>query len=74
MSEGLTEEQKEFIRTNHVEMPDLIELTRAVFMDDTIDGRSKKGRAVREFLVIEIYKLLILAVLSNQLFKLRKFI
>ena len=51
MSLKLTNDQKQFINANHKGMPDLIELTRAVFMDDTIDGRSKEGRAVRAFLV-----------------------
>ena len=50
---NLTEEQKQFIRDNNVEMPDLIELTRALFEDETIDGRSKEGRAVRKFCVEE---------------------
>jgi len=50
---NLTTEQKDFIRENHSTMPDLIELTRAVFTDDTIDGRSKEGRAVRSFCVAE---------------------
>ena len=49
----LTEEQEKFIRENHQRLPDLIQLTRAVFMDDKIDGRSKQGRAVRSFLVKE---------------------
>tara|TARA_R110000824_G_scaffold126876_2_gene286602 strand:- start:1529 stop:2575 length:1047 start_codon:yes stop_codon:yes gene_type:complete len=50
---NLTAEQKDFIRANHAEMPDLIELTKATFTDDTIDGRSKEGRAVRAFCVSE---------------------
>lgn len=45
----LTEDQKKYIRENHSKTPDLIELTRTVFQDDTIDGRSKEGRAVRKF-------------------------
>jgi undecaprenyl pyrophosphate synthase len=49
----LTNEHKEFIRANAAEVPDLIELTRAAFMDDTIDGRSKEGRSVRAFCVKE---------------------
>jgi len=53
MSLKLTNDQKEFIRTNHSSMPDLIGLTRAAFMDDEIDGRSKEGRAVRAFLLKE---------------------
>ena len=47
---NLTEEQKSFIDENFHKIPDLIELTRAVFKDGTIDGRSKEGRAVRQYL------------------------
>ena len=48
---NLTEEQKKFIDDNFHKIPDLIELTRATFKDGTIDGRSKQGRGVREYLV-----------------------
>lgn len=47
----LTEDQKNFIRTNQPLMKDLIELTRAVFRDDSLDGRTQEGRAVKAFLV-----------------------
>ena len=46
----LTEEQKQTIRENFKETPDLLELTRIVFQNQDIDGRSKEGRAVRKFL------------------------
>jgi len=46
----LSEEQKEFIDQNHDTTPDLIELTRRVFNDADLDGRTKEGRAVREYL------------------------
>ncbi len=46
----LTEEQKKYIDDNFHRIPDLIELTRAVFKNGRIDGRSKEGRAVREYL------------------------
>jgi hypothetical protein len=46
----LTEENKKFIDENFHKIPDLIELTRATFKDGTIDGRSKQGRAVRQYL------------------------
>lgn len=46
----LTDEQKEFIKNNFNNIPDLIELTRRVFNDDSLDGRTKEGRAVRDFL------------------------
>jgi len=46
----LNDEQKEFIKNNFNNIPDLIELTRRVFNDDSLDGRTKEGRAVRDFL------------------------
>ena len=47
----LTEDQKNFIRENYMLISDLIELTRQAFNDDSLDGRTKEGRAVRKFLV-----------------------
>ena len=48
----LSKEQKEIIRENARDISDLTELTRLVFPDaEKIDGRSKQGRAVREFLL-----------------------
>jgi hypothetical protein len=49
----LSEEQKLAIRENYKSFPDLIELTRMVFGDESLDGRTKEGRAVRSFLVEE---------------------
>lgn len=43
-------DQKKFIDEHFAQMPDLIELTRAVFMNESLDGRTKEGRAVREYL------------------------
>lgn len=48
---NLSEEQKEFIRNNYNIVSDLIELTRRTFDDDSLDGRTKEGRAVRQYLV-----------------------
>lgn len=50
---NLSEEQKQFIRDNFKSNPNLLDLTRQVFEDPTIDGRSKEGRAVRAFLAEE---------------------
>ena len=47
---NLTDEQKQTIRDNFKSNPDLLELTRLVFQNDSIDGRSREGRAVRQFL------------------------
>lgn len=46
----LSEEQKQFIRDNFKETPNLLDLTKAVFKNDDLDGRSKEGRAVKKFL------------------------
>lgn len=53
---GLTKEQQQYIEDNYKETPDLIQLTKAVFMDETLDGRSKEGRAVREYMAAKDYK------------------
>ena len=47
----LTQQQKDFISQNCTLISDLIELTRRTFNDDSLDGRTKEGRAVRKFLV-----------------------
>ena len=48
----LNEEQQQIIRDNAGTITDLTELTRLVFPDaEKVDGRSKQGRAVRQFLV-----------------------
>jgi len=49
----LSDEQKQIIRDNFKENPNLLDLTRLVFDNPEIDGRSKEGRAVREFLAKE---------------------
>ena len=51
MEKQLTEQQKAYIDANHKKIPDLIELTRKVFEDDSLDGRTKEGKLVREYLV-----------------------
>lgn len=50
MAMDLSNDQKVFIDENFTQLPDLIELTRAAFMDNSLDGRTKEGRAVREYL------------------------
>ena len=47
----LTEEQKQQIEELFKSNPDLREITQKVFGDDSLDGRSKEGRAVRAFLI-----------------------
>ena len=53
---SLTDEQKKFIDENYTKTPNLIELTRLAFMDDKLDGRSKEGRALREYMAHKDYK------------------
>jgi len=48
---NLTEDQKNFIDSNISNITDLIEMTRAVFMDESLDGRTKEGRAVWAYLI-----------------------
>ena len=43
----LNKEQQQWLRENYNTTPSLIELTRQLFMDETLDGRTKEGRAVR---------------------------
>lgn len=46
---GLSEQQKEYIRQNYSKFK-LGDLTKKVWNDDTIDGRSKKGMMVKAYL------------------------
>ena len=46
----LSTEQKEKIKNLALEVADLAELTRQVFEDESLDGRSREGRAVRAYL------------------------
>lgn len=48
---ALTEKQKTQIQEEFVKNPDLRHITQIVFEDDSLDGRSKEGRAVRAFLI-----------------------
>ena len=50
MSLKLTEEQKQHIQDEFEKNPDLKHITQEVFGDESLDGRSKEGRAVRAFL------------------------
>ena len=49
----LTAEQREAIRNTFKVTQDLIEITKNVFKNEDLDGRSQEGRAVRDFLVSE---------------------
>lgn len=46
----LTDEQKEQVLKEFQKNPDLMVITRNVFNDESLDGRSAQGRAIREFL------------------------
>jgi hypothetical protein len=52
---SLTEEQKDFIRQNYLNITDLNELTKRCFNDQSLDGRKKEGRLVRQFLIDNNY-------------------
>jgi len=47
----INEEQKALILREYPTTPDLIELTRKTFNDETLKGSSKEGRAIRDFLI-----------------------
>lgn len=47
----LTEEQREYIKSNVAKVANLNELTQKCFRDDDLDGRTKEGRAVRKYLI-----------------------
>jgi hypothetical protein len=47
----LTDEQKTQITREFSRNPDLKHITQIVFQDESLDGRSKEGRAVRGFLI-----------------------
>ena len=49
----LTEDQKKFIKDNIDKYPELSEMTQKVFDDPFLDGRTKEGRAVREYMLSE---------------------
>lgn len=46
----LTSEQKEFAMEMFQDDPNIINITKKVFEDESLDGRSKEGRAVSKFL------------------------
>lgn len=47
---NLSEDHKSLILEEYQKSPDLMTITRNVFEDQTLDGRSHQGRAVRKFL------------------------
>ena len=49
----LTKEQEQLIRNNYKSISDLTRLTQMVSGDETLDGRSKIGRAIRKFMVAQ---------------------
>ena len=46
----LSQEQKDLILESFQKDPNILNITRAVFKDDKLDGRSKEGRAVTKYL------------------------
>ena len=47
---ALTDQQKDFTLEMFQDDPNIINITKKVFEDDSLDGRSKEGRAVSKFL------------------------
>ena len=46
---NLTQEQKDLILESFKNDPNIINITKIVFDDESLDGRSKEGRAVTKF-------------------------
>ena len=51
----LTKEQKKFIDQNYLQIPNIDLLTRALFEDDSLDGRNKEGKAVASYMIEKGY-------------------
>tara|TARA_B100000085_G_scaffold285631_1_gene322602 strand:- start:5047 stop:6105 length:1059 start_codon:yes stop_codon:yes gene_type:complete len=51
----LTEEQKQFIDKNYIQIPDVDKLTKVIFKDESLDGRNKEGKAVAEYMLQKGY-------------------
>lgn len=47
----LTEEQKKFIDSNYIQIPDIDQLTRELFNNNSLDGRNKEGKLVAEYMI-----------------------
>ena len=47
---NLTQKQKDLILESFKTDPNIINITKIVFDDESLDGRSKEGRAVTKFL------------------------
>lgn len=51
----LTDDQKKYIDNNYLHIPDIDQLTRNLFKDDTLDGRNKEGKAVAHYMLEKGY-------------------
>jgi hypothetical protein len=51
----LTKDHKKFIDQNYLQIPNIDLLTRALFEDDTLDGRNKEGKAVASYMIEKGY-------------------
>ena len=56
MIKNLTEDQKKFIDKNYLQIPDVDQLTKALFNDDSLDGRNKEGKLVAAYMLDRGYK------------------
>jgi len=51
----LNDAQKDFIDKNYLHIPDIDQLTRSLFKDDSLDGRNKEGKAVASYMLEKGY-------------------
>jgi hypothetical protein len=51
----LTEEHKNYIDKNYIQIPDVDKLTKNIFEDESLDGRNKEGKAVAEYMLEKGY-------------------
>ena len=52
----LTDEQKKFIDSNYLHIPDIDQLTRTLFNNESLDGRNKEGKAVASYMLEKGYQ------------------
>ena len=51
MKKQLTEDQKKLIDSNYLQIPDVDQLTKIVFEDESLDGRNKEGKLVASYMI-----------------------
>ena len=56
MPEKLTEDQKKYIDKNYIQIPDVDQLTKVIFDNDSLDGRNKEGKLVAAYMLERGYR------------------